>query len=62
MPKKSESTDVEEPKLENEETNEEEHQISPTPAEGKPLPVKPPKVRFYSTWVIILKVNVELPF
>ncbi|XP_023810269.2 E3 ubiquitin-protein ligase HERC2 isoform X5 [Oryzias latipes] len=43
VPKKSESTDVEEPKLENEETNEEEHQISPTPAEGKPLPVKPPK-------------------
>uniref|UniRef100_A0A3B3D0M2 E3 ubiquitin-protein ligase HERC2 n=1 Tax=Oryzias melastigma TaxID=30732 RepID=A0A3B3D0M2_ORYME len=44
-PKKSESTDVEEPKLENEETNEEEHnvQISPTPAEGKPLPVKPSK-------------------
>ncbi|XP_024133924.1 E3 ubiquitin-protein ligase HERC2 isoform X4 [Oryzias melastigma] len=45
VPKKSESTDVEEPKLENEETNEEEHnvQISPTPAEGKPLPVKPSK-------------------
>lgn len=49
MPKKSESTDVEEPKLENEETNEEEHnvQISPTPAEGKPLPVKPSKVRLH---------------
>ncbi|RVE74076.1 hypothetical protein OJAV_G00037550 [Oryzias javanicus] len=45
VPKKSESTDVEEPKLENEETNEEEHnvQISPTPADGKPLTVKPSK-------------------
>lgn len=46
MPKKSESADVEEPKLENEGTNEEELNvpISPTPADRKSPTSKSPKV------------------
>lgn len=46
MPKKSESADIEEPKLENEGTNEEEHNvhISPTPADRKSPTGKTSKV------------------
>ncbi|MBN3299656.1 HERC2 ligase, partial [Amia calva] len=46
VPKKSESADVEESKIENEETNLEDPcvvPICPAPAEKKPLPVKSPK-------------------
>ena len=48
VPKKSESADIEEPKLENEETNEEEINIhiSPTPADRKSPTGKTSKV----TW------------
>lgn len=47
MPKKSESADIEEPKLENEGTNEEELNvhISPTPADRKSPTSKSPKVQ-----------------
>ena len=46
VPKKSESADIEEPKLENEGTNEEEHNvhISPTPADRKSPTGKTSKV------------------
>lgn len=46
MPKKSESDDEEEPKLENEGTNDEEHivHISPTPADRKSPTGKTSKV------------------
>lgn len=62
MPKKSESADEEEPKLENEGTNEEAHNvhISPTPADRKSPTGKTSKVDFYGSVSSCVSIDVKI--